>query len=201
VFDRFLDRYPAASGTPAGVWDPAGLSGVVGYSELAARVAGLPLGGGVFRIVSADEGAAASSFVTEGFPDFAARSIPFGVDWFGRVYAADRARATGLLLIEPGSGEAFEIDDDFAEFLDVTLVDEPELLELDLFGQWLAAGGTAPAEGTCVGFKLPLFLGGDTAMTNLELTDLDVYWSFSAQLRLQTRDLPGGTGIGRVRGE
>jgi len=93
-----------------------------------------------------------------------------------------------LLLIEPGSGEAFEIDEPFAQLLDATLVDDPELLELDLFQTRLTTGGTAPAVGACVGFKVPLFLGGDASPANLELTDLDVLLDlFAAQLHLQTR--------------
>ena len=178
------------------MWDAPGLLAVDGYGELARCVAGLPLGGGILRIVSADEGAAATAFLIEGFPEFAGRAVPVAIDWLGRVFAVDRGRPQGLLLVEPGSGEAFEIDDSFAEFLDRSLVDDPELLEVDLYEGWLAAGGPAPPAGACIGFKLPLFLGGVGSLDNLELTDLDVYWSLSAQLRRVTRDLPPGTTIG-----
>ena len=198
VFERFLARYPVGPGTPGPLWDRGELAEVAGYREIAARVAGLPLGGGVFRIVAADEGAAASSFVRDGFPEFVGRCVPFAVDWLGRVFAIDRARSPRLLLIEPGTGEAFEIDQPLAHFLEFDLVDDPELLEVGFYDAWIAAGGTAPTAGGCVGFKVPLFLGGAGSVDNLELSDIEVYWGFSSQLRIQTRDLPPGTRIGGV---
>jgi hypothetical protein len=45
---------------------------------------------------------------------------------------------------------------------------------------------------------VPLFLGGAGAAGNLELTDLEVYWGLSAQLRTRTRGLPPGTPIQSV---
>jgi hypothetical protein len=54
--------------------------------------------------------------------------------------------------------------------------------------------------GHCVGFRSPLFLGGQDSVDNLELTDLDVYWSLSGQLRLATQDLDEGTVIDEVHG-
>ena len=48
---------------------------------------------------------------------------------------------------------------------------------------------------TCFGYQLPLFLGGEDALANLELSDLDVYWTFMDQLRLQAMGLAEGTPI------
>ena len=50
----------------------------------------------------------------------------------------------------------------------------------------------------CVGYRVPLFLGGQDVVDNLEVSDLGVYWSLCAQLRQGTRDLPTGTSIGSV---
>lgn len=35
----------------------------------------------------------------------------------------------------------------------------------------------------CVGYKIPLFLGGDDHIGNLQSTDLDVYWTLTGRLR------------------
>jgi hypothetical protein len=102
-------------------------------------------------------------------------------------------------LIEPGSGDVFEIDESFADYFNVDVVDDPDtFLAADLFQDWQSAGGRLPGDGECVGFKVPLFLGGAGAASNLELTDLGVYWSFAAQLRARAQGLPSGARIGVV---
>jgi Domain of unknown function (DUF1851) len=51
----------------------------------------------------------------------------------------------------------------------------------------------------CVGYQVPLFLGGKDSLENLEITDLDVYWSLSGQLRQGTWVLPPGTAVVQVK--
>ena len=196
MFERFLGRYPLPSGRPDELWGAEPLLGIPGYADLAQQVAGLSLCGGLLRLVGAHEGRLASVFIQEGFPEFAFRAVPFAIDWIGRVVATDQARSPGLLLIEPGSARVFEIDESFIDFFNIDLVDDPDtFLATDLFRDWQAAGGGIPGVDECVGFKVPLFLGGAGAATNLELTDIAVYWSFAAQLRERTRSLPSGTPI------
>jgi hypothetical protein len=50
----------------------------------------------------------------------------------------------------------------------------------------------------CAGYKVPLFLGGKDSLENLEVIDLEVYWSLSGQLRDGARVLPPGSSIGQV---
>jgi Domain of unknown function (DUF1851) len=201
MFARFLSQYPLGEGHADEPWDAEPLFSTPGYLDLARQVTGLPLCGGMLRLVGEREGGLASEFIREGFPEFAARAAPFAVDWIGRVVALDRGRPPGLLLIEPGSADAFEIDESFADFFNVDVVDDPDtFLAADLFRDWQAAGGGIPGVGQCIGFKVPLFLGGSGTVSNLEQTDLEVYWSFAAQLRARTRGLPPGTRIGSVDG-
>ncbi|CAE6797130.1 hypothetical protein R75461_05007 [Paraburkholderia nemoris] len=47
----------------------------------------------------------------------------------------------------------------------------------------------------CVGYKRPLFLGGADELHNLELTDLDVYWTLSSQMIAQLSGVPTGTSV------
>lgn len=198
VFDQFLRRYPMPSGVPREFWREATLMNVAGYVDLASSAAGLPMCGGMIRIVTKDEGILGRDFIGEGFPELASRAVPFALDWLGRVFAVDKVRE-GLLLIEPGSGLALEIDEPFAEFFNVDLVARPDLyMAADSFLDWRQHGGRAPSVGECVGFKVPLFLGGGDSNDNLELTDLAVYWTFAAQLRTQSSALPLGTPIGGV---
>ena len=189
MFARFLDRYPLPDGRAGDLWDAGPLLGTGGYAGLARQAAGLPLCGGLLRLAGAREGQLASGFIRDGFPELAAVAVPFAVDWIGRVVALDQSRPPGLLLFEPGSAEAFEIDESFADFFNVDVVDDPDLfLAADLFREWQAAGGEVPGAGQCVGFKAPLFLGGHGIAANLELTGLEVYWSFAAQGRGDSAD-------------
>ena len=34
----------------------------------------------------------------------------------------------------------------------------------------------------CVGYKIPLFLGGNDEISNLEITDMEIYWGICGQL-------------------
>jgi hypothetical protein len=201
IFERFLTRYPLPDGRAQELWDMEPLLDTPGYLDLARQAAGLPLCGGLLRLVGARDGPNALEFVREGFPEFASRAVPFAIDWIGRLVAIDQARPPGLVLIEPGSADAFEIEESLRDYFNVDLVDDPDtFLATDLFREWHASGGGLPGPGQCVGFKVPLFLGGAGAATNLEVTDLQVYWSFSAQLRAQTRGLARGTQVRGVSG-
>jgi hypothetical protein len=51
-----------------------------------------------------------------------------------------------------------------------------------------------------VGYRVPLFLGGSDTLENLEVTDLDVYWTICGQLRLAAAQLPEGTAIKGISG-
>ena len=56
-----------------------------------------------------------------------------------------------------------------------------DALASDLFSQWLESGGVAPQHDPCIGYKVPLFLHGSDTVDNLEVTDMDVYWSICGQ--------------------
>lgn len=89
----------------------------------------------------------------------------------------------------------------FSRFHDAELVDyAEEALAVSYFSKWREAGGTSPALSECIGYKKPLFLGGADEVDNLELTDLDVYWTIMGQLRRQVAGLSQGTVISEVRG-
>lgn len=46
---------------------------------------------------------------------------------------------------------------------------------------WLAQGGAVSQIEQCIGYKKPLFFGGADTSINLELSDLDVYWTIARQ--------------------
>jgi len=137
------------------------------------------------------------------FPALADRIECFGADWLGRQFATDRGRIESgeplVLMLEPGTGEALEIPVSVADFHAHELIEEADaVVALSFFGDWVSAGGARPGYAQCIGYKVPLFLGGHDEIANLEMIDLDVYWTLTAQLLSKTRALPEGTVIDRV---
>jgi hypothetical protein len=158
---------------------------------------------GLYRVFPVAEVAGRTALAVEAFPEFAGRIQCFGMDWLGRQFATDSARGSKndpeLLLLEPGTGGALEIPVALSKFHDEELVDYADAaLAVDFYREWLAGGGSAPAMNECVSYRTPLFLGGVDDTTNLEICDVDVYWTLSAQILSQVRGLPVGTPVSHV---
>ncbi|MCC2313680.1 T6SS immunity protein Tdi1 domain-containing protein [Cellulomonas xiejunii] len=204
VLDRFLAAFPRDD---AGVTEPVSrrpeLVAVRGYGEAAEAVGSGSRGGGRFRLLSERTWTEATGVLVRAFPGDVGRAIPFGRDWMGRIYAIDVSRTVDgdpqITLLEVNQARSFQVDHSLTSFLDEGLVDEPDLyLEQEVYDAWVAGGGALPGPDECVGFVVPSFLGGDFATTNLEVTDLSVYWEVTAQLVEASRTLRPGTGISGV---
>ncbi len=143
---------------------------------------------GAYRRLDSDDVAAIADDVAAAFPEFAGRITIFGAAWLGCVFATDSARDGEVLLLEPGTAEALEIPVDLEEFEASELVDNADAaLAFGFYQSWRNAGGAAPGPGQCIGYRVPLFLGGADEVDNLELSDLSVYWSVTAQVIAQLR--------------
>lgn len=158
---------------------------------------------GLYRIISFGDVAYWSNLVLSAFPSFSGRVTCFGVDWLGRVFGTDSARLEdmrpGVVMLEPGTGEALEIPCNIESFHENELIQYQEAaLAVGFYRQWRARGGALPDNTQCIGYKKPLFLGGSDTVDNLELSDLDVYWTISAELIQKTKGLPPGASIGKV---
>lgn len=155
---------------------------------------------GAYRLHRSEDVTRFTEFAIDAFPDFENRITCFGADWLGRQFATDHARLVRgvpqVLMLEPGTGEALEIPVDQACFHGQELVEEPDAAVAHLFfRRWIDAGGARPSYEQCVGYRTPLYLGGTDDLANLEVVDLDVYWTLAAQLLTQVRGLPIGTRI------
>lgn len=86
-------------------------------------------------------------------------------------------------MLEPGTAEALEIPCNIETFHENELIQyREEALAASFYQQWLECGGLPPAVNQCIGYKKPLFLGGTDTVDNLEVSDLDVYWTIAGQL-------------------
>jgi hypothetical protein len=211
MFDRFRALYaPLREDVPAGsAWLHERLIKVPGYTDFAAEFAGATFDGGLYRFHDDLSGPSAMKLIEGAFPEFSNRVLPFGYDWLGQQFAVDYGRVVDgepqVLLLMPGTGEALDIPVSFAAFHEEEVVEFPDAaLASEFFYSWSAPNTDALPlrRDQCVGYRIPLFLGGQDEEQNLEITDLEVYWSLTGQLRVSTLDLPPGTPIqGATRGE
>jgi hypothetical protein len=196
MFGHFTTKYPFDGGEVSPPANLAPLKQVPGLAELVTMAAGCTFGDGIFRVFTEDEARRAQQQVNAMFPEWAVRIRPFAQDWLGRQYALDLRRNGMLILLEPGSGGVYELDGTIPDLLDQQMVDDPDtFLAQDLFSAWRAVHPERTPTGMCVGFKTPLFLGGDGTVENLEVVDETVYWSIHGQLWAKVKNLPPGTMI------
>jgi hypothetical protein len=114
-------------------------------------------------------------------------------DWFfedaaGRVHFLDTVG--GVLQEIAPTRSAFLVARESAENADQWYMTELALL---CFQSGLKPGGRE-----CLSFKIPPVLGGRPEVENLEVCDVYVHQSITAQIHRQVKDLPEGARIGRI---
>lgn len=205
VFEGFYAKFAAPKGQRGhGVWEDRRLLAAVGYRELMSKSAGCSFDNGLYRLHDRQTGPKALELIDEAFPAFAGRACPFGFDWLGRQFALDEQRISDgqslVLMFEPGTGEALEIPLPFSAFHEQLDDLREPALAAGFFAQWsdLHPGEVPLSLSECVGYRVPLFLGGKDTIDNLEKIDVDVYWTLSGQLLQGRLNLPDGSSIGQV---
>lgn len=193
-FEERFALFQAAEGAEPPIVDWPASEPALG---LLRRHAGATFAEGLYRIHTRSSSEQIEPSIAAGFPQFAGRWAPFGFDWLGRQFACrrgtDRDEAP-VLMFEPGTGEALEIPVNVWLFHDQELVDDPEpALAVSFFRDWMASGGRPLAHSEVVGYRVPLFLGGQDSIDNLEVSDVDVYWTLMAQLVRKVRERPPET--------
>jgi hypothetical protein len=201
-----LEKFSHTFGAPTPPLERQGASLVPSSAEeFTSSFGGRSWGGGLYRVAAPERMSFHNGLVSEMFPDHAGTFTCFAFDWAGRHYATDDERRSPagdplLLLFVPGEAEAYEMDLTLGDFHDGLAAEDPDgALAREYFEEWRSTSGvTELAQDECVGYKVPLFVNGDDEIENLALTDLAVYWSLSAQLWMQVKDLPDGTPIRSV---
>ena len=185
MFERLSKVLPASPiEGPADLGTPAD-----GPRHEVGALAGTTLANGIYRLHTAASATAADQLVRAAYPDFEGRIACFGVDWLGRQFSLDPTRGTGsdpeVLLFDVGAGEALEMPVAFSLFHDQELVEYPDAaLAADFFAQWRKVHLESLAFDQCAGYRVPLFHGGADELANLEVIDIDVYWTLTGQLRV-----------------
>jgi len=127
----------------------------------------------------------------------------FAFDWLGREIAADMrpGRPHSIIIVDPGGGEYLTTPCVIEDWHDsvANLDDDP--LAWTFYRDWQKSN---PAFhelrfDQAIGYRVPLFLGGQDEVDNLEVTDREVYFEICTQLSQGVRDMPPGATIESIR--
>jgi len=195
MFERFIGTF----GPPTPQEPTSDIAQGV-LSALFYRFGGCTFASGLYRVHSAASSTAASRLVVEAYPEYRGAIKCFGFDWLGNQFAINLRDPSvvdpGVLLFDPATGYVLDMPVPYSAFHDVELVEDHEAaLGSSFFEKWLLASGPTPNYDQCVGYRRPLFLGGEDDTGNLELSDIEVYWTLSGQILRQVRGLPPGTPV------
>lgn len=179
MLEAFEARYgDGAALLPQGIVDFQGLRRLAGD-----RV----LGGGLYRVLSDERAEAIEREVSRAFPDFRGLVDCFASDWMGNVFG-ERRDSRLIVMFEPGTAEVLGMGVPFAQFHESVIVEDADAaLAEPAFRQWTAAGNSVPTPDLCAGYRKPLFMGGKDEIDNLELIDMDVYWTMTAPFIAKAR--------------
>ncbi len=158
---------------------------------------------GLYRVYKLEDAIKWTRIVTKFFPEYDGLIECFGYDWLGRNFALDLSRTENqeplVLMLDVGTDNVFEIPVTFLDFHEQEIIDYPnESLAENLYTEWMNGGNKPILSSTCVGYKIPPFIGGEDNESNLEVVDLEVYWEITGQLLVQVRELPEEARINNI---
>jgi hypothetical protein len=202
---RFLSHYEvthsAGSSTiPTGLKKRLGKEGLFCLEQLGGKT----FNHGIYRVYRGDQIEQASEVVGRVFEAVHKKVVAFAADWNGRQFGLDFTELTrgkpSVSCFDLAGPDSFCTDQSVLEFHNSVLVDQADAaLATDLYRRWRRKHNGDIEPEKCVGYKVPLFLGGKDKVTNLELTDMEVYLELNAQLWSRVKDLPDGTSIDDIR--
>ncbi|RPE08306.1 DUF1851 domain-containing protein [Chitinophaga lutea] len=172
---------------------PAELSGILN------AYAGSTFGNGLYRLHSFQSSFKWAGIIGDYFTEYKNKILPFGFDWMGRQFCA-AINDKRLFMFDPATAEDFEIDQTLVPLHNEDFADDTdEMLAVNMFDRILAHNKMSSLNyDQCLGFKIPLFLGGEDSIGNYEAQDMEVYWHINGEIVKKTKDLPDGTIIGKV---
>lgn len=156
------------------------------YEDFLLYLGGRRFGNGLFNSFSRDNINKWTEIVNAAYPTFKNSFKLFGYDWLGRCFGIDLRKNTygNILMFEIGTNDILEIPCSFESFLneEIILYSDACLAET-FFNEWMQFSKEAILYGRCAGYKIPLFLGGEDTLENLENCDMEVYWSIITQIK------------------
>lgn len=148
------------------------------YENFLKCLGGKQFGNGLFTTFEKKDLEKWTLVVNDAYPEFIGEFQLFGYDWLGRIFGiSEQNNNEVILMFEIGTGEVLEIPCNLHAFLNREIpLHSNECLASKFYSKWLRKKRIAVSYGRCIGYKVPLFLGGKDEIKNLEESDLEVYW-------------------------
>lgn len=162
------------------------------------RLPGCTFNNGLLRFHNEESGAVAQQCLFQCFGESAVELTPFAFDWLGRHYCRVQIDGQDMAVRTDSAFQEASVITDFDKTVIYFLeVDEaPDLLDIGLMERIFERLGVSGLKFTeCIGFKIPPFLGGTEEISNFELNNIDVYWTFNTSVYDSVKHLPPGTPI------
>ena len=200
MIDHFLIKYSISSSCDDTSDNESSCDhGALSY--LLSNYGGVVFNHGIYRIHSFDMAERITAVVEKTFPQFSGKIFCFGCDWLGNQFAIDKEDDERIILFDLGAGEGLEIPGDLLNFHNNVLCEDAEAALVEsFFMRWMnmESNTMSLSYDKCMGYQIPLFLGGEDEVSNLEMCDLEVYVDIAGQLIAGTRHLKAGDKVDRV---
>ncbi len=156
------------------------------FNQVTKSLSGKQIENGLFTFMWPEESKKWSNLMASYFNFQNMKLLCFAFDWSGKVFALNSIDDGFIYCLDPATFEWFELETGVEDFLNIELVDSiEELLEWPRFRNFMRTNSLLNLKDNyCVGFKKPLFLGGEDDDENFELTEMEVYWGLNHELLL-----------------
>ena len=146
------------------------------------QFSGKAFGDGLFNTFVYEKRAYWGSVIRKYYPSCKDSIEVIGYDWLGRIFATFKGQDC-VKLFDVGSGEVINIGCSVEKFLNEEIpFYSNDCLSHQFFDEWKKVNKKGIPYSSCVGYKVPLFLGGKDVVSNLEISDMDVYWNIVGPL-------------------
>lgn len=159
---------------------------------------------GLYRTVGSADHATFVRRIRDAFPAYGERVYPLAFDWLNRVFCADFGRMIAsrpqVIIFGHLNDDVCEAPVDVLRFHNNDLIVERDgLLQSELFEVWRRSKQLLQLPyAQCASFTVPLFLGGEFDVHNMEVTDAEMDWDVTAQLLHQVRQMEDGAAVSAI---
>lgn len=173
MFDKFLEYvHDDKMGVPCQSVD-----------EFLERTAGKVFLNGLYTIFKKEDAEKWNRIIGEYFPDSKGNFSALGHDWMGKAFVIANG-SNMIYMFDPEERKCYATDMDLAAFHDELADDTDGMLAAEYFRQWAAKNPHKTIRyGECVGLIVPLCLGGRDEIDNLEVIDMEVYWTMTLDIQ------------------
>lgn len=200
MIDFFLKKYSLTSKNDNSSRDKELYSNLPkAFVGLISKIGGAVFENGILRIHTFESSLHWAVKLERYFTDKKEYIYPFAFDWLGRHFCINSQNGT-VYMFDSAMFELFALPGSVSSFFENDLVDDSDaLLGISLFNTVCAKLKIEKLEfEQCIGYKVPLYLGGKDEIQNFEIQNLEVYWEIMYQIYVQVKDLPEGTKIGKI---